>query len=174
MISALKFLGWINDANDVQAIFTRFVDEEKERAKIMRELVAKLYPDAAKLAPVHATAAQYAETFAPYTGETLRKAMTFYLHAAKFGGHPISKNFKVQRATRAAKKPRNSGASESASATPSAPTPPGANGGTLDAARARYLEMLMEKAKGADATDTTLLDRIEKLLGYDNKETTNA
>lgn len=168
VMSAMRFLTWINDTNEVQPAFTRFVNEEKERKKILKELLTRLYPEAAKLATVHATAAQYAETFAPYTADTLRKAMTFFQHAAQFSGLPLSKNFKVQRVSRAGKKARPAnGASAGPAPASTASSAGAANGDTLDAARARYLEMLMEMAKSSDDADTGLLDRIEKLLGYE-------
>ena len=166
MISTLRTLGWINDANVVQPVFSRFVKEEKERGKILKETLSRLYPDAAKLAQNNATPAQYGEMFAPYQGETLRKAMTFFFHAARYATFPLSKNFKVQRASRAARKSRPSnGGGNGESMTP----PPVIQQQPAQDAKSRYLDMLLEKAKTDDKLDPDLLNRIERLLGVPNE-----
>lgn len=162
LISALRFVGFITETNEILPVFTRFLTDDKERPKIVKEALARLYPAAAKLAAINATAAQYAETFAPYQADTLRKAMTFYYHAAKFSGHSLSKNFKVQRVARStAKKARNSGA------TPEPPPMPASgNGvGTPSSHEARFLDLLMDRAAKAEGEEAEkLFDRIEKLL----------
>lgn len=105
-------------------------------------------------------------------GDTLRKAVAFYLQAAKYAGHPLSKYFKTPafiakssggpRRQRAAA--NNNSGDEEEETSPMAPVDP----------KTRYLEMLMERAANSDELDTTLLDRIEKLLGYSNTGETNA
>ena len=50
---------------------------------------------ATELAAVNATTKQLEETFTGIGGDTMRKAVGFYLGAAKYSGHPISKHFKV-------------------------------------------------------------------------------
>jgi hypothetical protein len=168
VIAAMKFLGWINDSGEVQPTFTQFVKNPKDRARSIRDALARNYPEAAKLAAIHATTAQYAETFVGFSGETLRKAMTFYREAANYGNHPLSKNFKVQTAPRVAKKGKQNGGDSSTGGDVEQKTALPA-----DDPKSRYLNMLLEKAAKDDQLDTTLLDRIEKLLGYSNTGGTN-
>lgn len=163
VLAALKFWGLVADNGDVAALLVQLVEHEKERPRIIRELLAKHYPAASNLAAVNATTKQLEETFDGLSGDTLRKAMTFYLHAAKYASHPLSKNFKVQsgfsRTTR--RKPANGGAAPDAGAITTQDqqsSPP------MDA-KARYLDLLLEKAKSDSALDEKLLDRIERLIG---------
>jgi len=92
--------------------------------------------------------------------------MTFYLHAAKFSGHSVSKHFKIPSGyrTRKAQVAPNDGAADStdAKAQEKVTEPP-----TTDAElKTEYVKLLMEKAKAEEKLDSSLLDRIEKLLGY--------
>lgn len=169
VLNALKFLGLVTDGGDVTADLRNLVNGEKDRPKLMKALLEKCYPEANKLAAVHGTTAQLAETFTGLNGDTLRKAMTFYLHAAKYAGVPVSKNFKVptgfssRRSSR-----RNNG---NASATQDTSANPGQRIQQPADAKARYLEMLMEKAKTAtDEAEKDLFDRIERLLNVGDDE----
>ena len=166
VLAALKFLGLIAENGDVTPLLQALVTEPNERPRRIRQLLQKHYPEATKLAEVHATTKQLEETFAPLGGDTLRKAMTFYLHAARYAQHPLSKNFKIPSGFRA------SGARRRSSTGPIVITDaPGATFNPAPSpvadAKARYLDLLLERAKTADgALDEKLLDRIEKLLGY--------
>jgi hypothetical protein len=165
VLAALKFFGLIKDNGDVTPLLMQLVNEEKQRPRLIAELLRQRYPDATALAAVNATGRQLEETFSPLTGDTLRKAVTFYLHAAKFANHPLSKNFKVRSGYN-----RRPGNRQRQGSFEPLPTPPPANPHETDA-KARYLDLLLERAKTADGTlDEKLLDRIEKLLGY-TKET---
>lgn len=166
IIATFRFLGFVKDNGEVTDLLTRIVNAtDKERQAIIKELLAKLYPKATELASVNATTKQLEETFTGLSGDTLRKATAFYLHAAKFSGHPISKHFKVPSFIARTTGPRRSSASSRVVEdveeldTPADP---------ISDAKNRYIEMLLDKASKADELDTTLLDRIEKLLGYPN------
>lgn len=164
VLAALKFLGLVTDNGDVTPLMQRLVMEEKERPKIIRELLQKHYPAATQLAGVHATSKQLEETFSGLSGDTLRKAMTFYLHAAKYSNHPVSKNFKVPSGfSRKSRTPRPRADTPSAPVTPPPMSPP------VTDAKSRYIDMLMEKAAAAtDAeVEKDLLDRIERILELD-------
>lgn len=164
VLAALRFFGLIGDRGDVTPLLQQLVDDEKDRPRNMRALLQKHYPKATSLAEVNATTKQLEETFSGLSGDTLRKAMTFYLHAAKYAQHPVSKNFKIPSGFRSggARKPRTSNGAESSLSPPAPPVPQTA----IADAKARYLDMLLEKAKATDTLDPELLNRIEKLLGY--------
>jgi len=160
IIAALRFFGLVKDNGDVNERLTRIVNaSDKERQQIVRELLAAHYPKATELAAVNATTKQLEETFTGIGGDTMRKAVGFYLGAAKYSGHPVSKHFKVPSfIARSSGTRRQSTVHDDHSEEQSQP---------MDDPKARYLEMLMERAKSADGQlDEKLLDRIEKLLGY--------
>lgn len=174
IIAALRFFGWVKESGDVSDLFTRFVTaNDKDRHQLMKELLVKHYPKATELAAVNATTRQLEETFTGLSGDTLRKAVAFYLHAAKYAEHPISKHFKVPSFIARSGSGRANGARRQT---------PGVSQvdddemeeprQTLDP-KTRYLEMLMEKAANSEELDTVLLDRIEKLLGYPSAGGTN-
>jgi len=169
MLAALKFFGLVGDNGQVSDSFRRIVEQPKERPRLIRELLALNYPEATKLAAVHGTPRQLEETFTGLSGDTLRKAVTFYLHAAKYAQHSTSKFFKVPSGFTAKRRPKSNG---------SAGAPPPAKDAlpqeTPSDAKSRYINMLLEKASKSDDLDTSLLDRIEKLLGYPHKEERNA
>lgn len=163
-LAALKFFGLVEGKNnEVAPELHRLVGAGNNRPRVFAELLAKYYPEATRLASVHATTKQLEDSFTGLSGDTLRKAVTFYLHAAKYAQHPVSKHFKV---------PHGQGTARGRRAKPTngtKPPPPPAEQPTpapqVDA-KTRYVEMLLEKASAQQDLDTTLLDRIEKLLGY--------
>jgi hypothetical protein len=169
VIAAMRFLGLVRDNGDVTDQMSRLIEaSDKERQQVVKELLVKHYPKATELAAINATTKQLEETFTGIGGDTLRKAVAFYLHAARYSGHHVSKHFKVPSfiARPGAPRRRRSAISNgddetdgTETATPQ-PTDP----------KTRYLEMLMERAASSEELDTTLLDRIEKLLGYSPSE----
>jgi hypothetical protein len=171
IIATLRFFGWAKENGDVTDSFSRFVNaSDKDRKALMKELLAKYYPKATELAAVNATTRQLEESFSGITGDTLRKAVAFYLGAAKYADHPVSKHFKVPSFVARSNGPRRQPAAmRSADEEEESPPPP-----PIADAKARYLDMLLEKAKASDTLDTGLLDRIEKLLGYPTDESTSA
>lgn len=165
-MAGLRFLGLIGENGQVTPLFQQLVSNQKERPQIIRGILEQMYPEAIKRGKENATTKQLEETFTGLSGDTLRKAMTFYLHAAKFAGVKISPHFKIPsgfRSPSAARKQRSGNGSEAGTmetpATPPAGTP------VVDA-KARYLDMLLDRASKDDQLNTELLDRIEKLLGY--------
>lgn len=174
VMAAMRFLGLIGENGEVTPALTSLVNDEKTRPQQMQKLLEEHYPEATRLAKMHATTKQLEESFTGLTGDTLRKAMTFYLHAAKYANHPVSKHFKVKTgySSRNARRQRGAagagggaGNGSGEAGAEAARTPPA----PLVDAKSRYLDMLMEKAKQADELDTELLDRIERLLGYEQQ-----
>lgn len=79
----------------------RLVSEPDERPDIVGTLLRAKYPEALALGQ-DATQSQLDEVFRNYSGisgSTTRKAITFYLHAAKFAGIPLSPFFNVGRSS---------------------------------------------------------------------------
>ena len=125
-----------------------------------------------RLGTVNATRAQLEDEFKKYeiTGATLRKAISFFLHAANFAEIPLSPYFgkiSAGAATRkpARKRPPAPKTPPSGSQTPPSVTPDTTTGVT--ALRKQYIEMLLKKAETQEQMDDSLLDRIEALLGFE-------
>lgn len=112
LLQALRAFELLDEANRVQPTLLTLVGEDEDFARGMAELLERFYPEQSELSRMQGTAAQLAETFqsSGYTGSTLRKAVTFYLHAAKAAGIPMSTHFRAPsprtpaRAKSAAKK----------------------------------------------------------------------
>lgn len=169
IIAAMRFLGLIRDNGDVTEAMKRLVHaSDKERQQQVKALLAQHYPKATELAAINATTKQLEETFTGISGDTMRKAVAFYLGAAKYSGHPVSKHFKVPSFISRSSSPRRASAPTHRIDTDDAPPPP-----PPADPKARYIDMLMEKANSAQGQELeALLNRIERLLGYpdDNGE----
>jgi hypothetical protein len=163
IIGAMRFFGFVKQNGDVTDALTRMANaDQKQRQQLWKELLATHYPDATELAAVNATTRQLEETFTGIAGETQRKAVAFYLQAAKEVGHPTSKHFKIPPFIA-----RPAGARRQ----PATATPVNGGDGEQEAVeetdpKTRYLNMLLDRAGKDDQLNTELLDRIEKLLGY--------
>ena len=169
VMGTLRFFGLIGDGGEVSPMFAELVNNEKDRARLIKEMLEKHYPEANHLGAVNGTTGQLAETFKSVAGETQRKAMTFYLHAAKYANVPVSKNFKIPSGfNRPSGARRTRGASDNGDESPRPPAPPPPPTDT----KAQYVAMLMEMAKATEGgkPDKELLDRIERLLGYSAPE----
>jgi hypothetical protein len=169
-LSALKSLGLIGKQGEVTPKLTTLVKNPANRPDLFRALLESHYPDQIALSGVHATQRQLEESFKKneLVGDTRRKAIAFYLHAAKYAHLPLSPNFKAPRlrgnavGARRRTAPRiKEGEGNGVADQPKTP------GGTGDDLRKRYIDMLMKKAEASEQLDDKLLDRIEALLGYE-------
>lgn len=160
LLAALKFFSLINSLGEVTPALVTIVNSPKDRPRLIKELLQSHYPEAIRLSGINATQRQLEESFQPLGGDTARKAITFFLHAAKFAQLPVSKNFKVPHGMEGARRngTRRKPAVQTAKAPVEHPRTPAAD------LRTRYIELLMEKAAADDKLDADLLDRIEKLL----------
>lgn len=103
LTSTLVSLGLVDDAGVVQPGLVRLVQAtDAERKAVMAALVREHYPQAMEVSEQNGTASALAEAFrnsfdltAP---ETRRKAMTFFLHAARTSELPVSVHFPATRA----------------------------------------------------------------------------
>ncbi len=115
LISALKAFGLINEKNDVQAPLKALVADPAEQKSRIAELLQTHYPDQVALGQTNATPGEldesFTKSFPSLSGDSKRKAITFFLHAAEFAGVKRSPLWAMkQRGTggtsRRAKKPR--------------------------------------------------------------------
>lgn len=131
---ALRSFGLLNEDNTPTEDLTNLVKKPEERKKLLEALFRKHYAKQVAL-PQNATAQMLEETFAPLQGETKRKAVTFFLHAAKEAGIPLSRHFKAPRPAAGSRKPstRRGRGSSTGTTTPETPetpeTPAGSGGG---------------------------------------------
>jgi hypothetical protein len=175
VFSALKYLGLMGEDMRVLPTLQAIVADPESREGQMRELVQRKYPWAVTLGQ-DATHGQLDEAFrenAPNltSAHTREKAVTFYLHAAKFAGIPLSKHFKgvagtagsggAPRRRSTTRRPRQSGVT-SMPATPAGPPP-----ASDEQRKAVYFDLLIElakKSKDDEEVNPKILDRIERLL----------
>lgn len=97
-IAGLKSLGLIDDQGAPQDLLIEMVNQPDARQAIMGRVLRRRYPEAVALGEGNATTAQLVEVFRDYgvQGDTARKAIAFYLQAAKYAGDiPLSPNFKT-------------------------------------------------------------------------------
>lgn len=131
------------------------------------DLLAKYYGIVLELADKNATQGDLEEAFRNYgvTGNTMRKAITFFMHGAQFAGLTLSPHWgtpKIQSAPRK-RKAEASGGKLPPAHEDGPPRTPAKDGTDM---KREYIGLLMEKVRGQDAEmDKDLLDRIERLLG---------
>jgi Family of unknown function (DUF5343) len=97
-IAGLKSLGLIDNDGTVQPMLTNLVEQSENRQALMGQLLREKYPEAVELGKTNATTGELVEIFNGYgvQGDTARKAIAFYLNAAKYAGDiRLSPNFKT-------------------------------------------------------------------------------
>lgn len=132
MLGALTYLRLIDDANKPTQELHDLSEKEDERAAIFRSLVERNYAGAVALGP-RATQGQLDQWFRQQgvSGETARKAQSFFLSLAKAGGLELSPHFKVTRPSpvpgrkRATTKKKPDVSSSANTPAPKAPPPVG-------------------------------------------------
>lgn len=164
LMAFLKSSGLIDDdmrmTEPMKALVAADPEEEKRLIAVM---IRDRYKAVFELGS-NATQGELEEVFRSYgpRGSTLRKAITFFLKAAEYADVEVSPLFGTPRAGAGStpRKPRK---------TPEPKTRDHVNQQTpyeMDALRVRYVEMLMTKAQ-EEGDNAELLDRIERLLGYE-------
>jgi hypothetical protein len=102
-IAGLKSLGLIDAAGSVQPRLKEMANGTAEdRQRILGDVLKDRYPEAVELGKTNATTGELVEVFRKYgvTGDTARKAIAFYLQAAKFAGNvPVSPLFQTPKVT---------------------------------------------------------------------------
>ena len=108
MVGALRYLDFINGDNEpTQVLHDLAESEEANRRAILAKLVETHYAGALALGP-RATQGQLDGWFRQQgvSGETARKAQSFFLALAKAGGIEVSPHYKVTRASPASGRKR--------------------------------------------------------------------
>lgn len=98
-LKASRSLGLIDELGRPTQVLKDLVSEEEKRPAVMRAILEDKYPGPLALGK-NATQQQLDESFRQYegiSGSTTRKAITFFLHAAKFAGIELSPFFKAGR-----------------------------------------------------------------------------
>jgi len=166
LMGALRSFGLIGENGDVTAELDALVSKSQDRPKLLAEILRRCYSGAIEHGEMHGTPKQLEEVFAQFnvSGDTLRKAMTFYLHAAEFAGLPISRYVKLRKVAprRPPMAPRRLRPGTPAPSAADLHVPP-----ELTAElRKEYDSKLMERALADGEPNAELLNRIERLLGY--------
>lgn len=174
LIATLKGFGMIADDGTVLAPLKDLVQDRDGRPALAAPVLRANYPEVFALAP-NATQSQLDDVFREVhglSGDTLRKAQTFLLHGAAFAGLKLSPYFKTPRGVGGTSGPRRTRKPRTLSAAPTISTIETTDTDVLSRSEAppddmklRYFELLLKKADVADAADTGLLDRIERLIG---------
>ncbi|MGB7588608.1 MAG: DUF5343 domain-containing protein [Solirubrobacterales bacterium] len=165
LIKALTELGLMDGDKRPTSALTKLVDHPEDRSHLIGELVKKHYGAAINLGS-NATQGQLQALFASeygVTGSTQRKAIAFFLAAAKAGEVGLSKHFKTPKAVSSAGSPRRP--RKKAKQADDPPPPPAPPAPTDDPKKA-YVDLLLKKA-GEEMDNTDLLDRIERVIGLD-------
>ncbi len=170
VMAALRALNLIDSEGYTTPTLTNLVRSPETRQQVVENIVRDFYPEPMRLAEMNASQAQLEEFFRGYgiTGETLRRAVTFYLHAAAFAGIEVSPHFKSGRLSTAPRKPRAAKSRAKRQAGTAMPPPPETKGTdeATESLRTKYIEMLLSKADADADVNSELLDRIEGLLGF--------
>jgi Family of unknown function (DUF5343) len=127
-IASLKSLGLVNEQLEPTETLVRLVEaDEAGRKSIIRDLLHDRYQGPLALSP-KATQQQLEEGFREYgiSGSTLRKAVGFFLAAARFADVPTSPHFRLPKAQPGERRPnrRKEGSAQAAPTTTSATQPP--------------------------------------------------
>jgi hypothetical protein len=103
VLAALKSLGLIEENGRVTSDLTELVEAERreDRVPIFVTMLNTYYPEPVRLGTIKATQGMLEGAFKDYgiSGDTLRKAIAFYLGAAKYAGVALSVNFRVPSVT---------------------------------------------------------------------------
>lgn len=93
VLSAYRFLGFIDDQGAVQPILKKLVAADEQNFKpVLRDVLSQAYDDLLALAEDNATQQALLEALRrrDVQGSTLDRAATFFLHGAQFTGIPLS------------------------------------------------------------------------------------
>jgi hypothetical protein len=149
--------------------------DDDERKALLRRLLEAKYPDALGLS-ANATSGQLADVFRArgLSGATVDKAISFYLGFTDYVDVAVSPHFKKGRAAASNGSGRRRRQPKPVlAATPVGHPTPVKPAGSAEQQRVQYVDMLMGLAKEADGeTQTDLLDRIERALGFGAIEAT--
>jgi hypothetical protein len=105
VLNAFRSFDLIGPNGEVTPQLSELVNADVSKRKaIFRQLFEERYEEPVRLGTINATQMQLEDAFRTYGigGDTLRKAVAFYLKGAEFAGIPVSKNFRTPQVKRAA------------------------------------------------------------------------
>lgn len=174
-LAALRFFDLIDAEDRPTERLTDYVTNPDRRKAIVAEMLQEKYAAALALG-TSSTSAQLSAQFRDYglEGETGRKAIAFFLNAARFAGITVSSYWPQTRPGGGGRRGSSNGSSK-----PRKRRPKTANGTdqqpvALPASNAkdRYINLLLKKAE--EDFDTDLLDRIENVIGIGDQQAQGA
>jgi hypothetical protein len=164
LLAAAKGLGLLDDQLRPTDTLQLLVEQPQNRPPVIEGLIRQHYAPILELGN-NATQQQLEEAFREQfniSGSTVRKAIAFYLAAAKFAKIELSPHFTAPRigtTTSGARRRRRTGAG-------AADTPPSSTD-SFAALRTKYVEALLTKFEQSNGeVDAELADRIERLVGF--------
>ena len=176
LLAALRAFDLIEEDGSVTPALKDLATRPDDRPQLVGDIVRTYYPKMVELGNENATAKMLEDEFAEYglSGSTRRKAISFFLKAAEWGGIKLSPHFAVPRATptgNGSGKRKRQAAKQTAPQDPAKdpPMPP-----TSTDPKQQYIQLLLKKAEEEDEMDDTLLDRIERVIGVDGPPKTKA
>jgi Family of unknown function (DUF5343) len=132
------------------------VAEPDARPALMAEIIKEKYPEAMALGQ-DATQQQLEEVFRKYpgiSGGTIRKSITFFLHATKFAGIPTSPFFKAPRqSTNGGGGSRKTGTRARRAAPAEPPPPPPSPADPLEKLHPAVITLVKELPEFGDSDD---------------------
>jgi hypothetical protein len=136
LLGALRFFGLIDEHNVPTPVFVEFIHADKEgREKLWANMIRSRYGFLLEAVNIERTTTNIVQDKfrdQGINGDTIRKAITFFLHAAKAANMKISPHVKAPRPMSNPRATRNGGAKKDANSTtgsveahtPQPPAPP--------------------------------------------------
>jgi hypothetical protein len=103
LLNALRAFELIGSNGEVLPKLEALVKAEpSERKRLIRGIFEERYPEPIRLGGINATQMQLEDAFRTYgvTGDTLRKAVAFFLKGAEYTGIPVSQHFRTPQVRR--------------------------------------------------------------------------
>src|ERR1035437_9580386 len=102
LISAFRFFDLIDEAGKPQPQLALLVEQPEQRKKVLQELMKRAYADVVSIGLLKASPKQLDDAIGAYglSGATQRKAVSFFLQAAKFCELPLSQHLVKKTRTR--------------------------------------------------------------------------
>jgi hypothetical protein len=181
IMGALRFFNLIDDANKPAENLRRLVEKPEHREKAIRALLEWSYADLLKGDLTKMTAKMLEDGIERYgvSGLTKKKAVTFFLQAARFGDLALSPYLQAQiRATPGTRRKRrkNGEVSDDSESTSIAPSPIGGRSGEsqtieLKSGGSVTITVSINPFSLEEADRTFVFDLIDKLKGYGKGDT---
>lgn len=163
LTGTLRAFGLVDDELRPTPELSELAQNPERRPELLRPLVTTFYAPILQL-DKNATQGQLEEAFRSeygIQGSTVKKAVSFFLQAARFTGVEVSPLYQTTRTPTGTTSRRKRTGRTTPEPQPPAPTDPMAD------LRTKYVEALLTKFENSDGeVDAALADRIERLMGF--------